>query len=404
MKKTAEYGSVIKKIDTNVKDNGAAARLPIGIRNLDAIWLSWDQHEIIKNIDGISEEEIEFCKNHDVKLIASLMYTAKIWKRLADEIFNYRSTAKIYDSGIQLAADNMPQGDLIQIPLNRFQDRRYRAHVVVHFENCEVDLGLKGFDKQFAEFAKSISAKLLGKNYTRIRDCLRNGDVSKKDLLLGDKVDDWKKQLESHEEESPLLLTNKHFFVPVNEISISSEPSREQDVIALFNQLVAGGVIRGIKVVGTNERSTYDGAFRIKIGANFEHHVFDENKNPLGVSSEHASEIKEDFQDGFLSKKLHVLEYKYTLDGLISDLGTGEKKASDIDLVITWQAGTDYSRQYRLTSLLNSAGSEDRHYHGITHILTDEFGNHVMDVILLDDLIGYLNDPETELIRQNSYI
>lgn len=403
VKKVVDYDKVVKTIDENVKKNGAAAKLPLKIRNLDAISITWDSKAIIEKIDGLDADDIQFCKDHDVNIIASLMSGAKVWKRLAENKFKYRPTAKIYEPGIQLAADNMPQGDMLQIPLVRYTGRQNQAHIVIHFKDCVVDLGRKGFDKAFTDFAKKISRLLLEKSFTRVRDCLRNEDNKQKSLIKGDKVDEWKKTLEQHETDAPLQLKNPNFFIPINEISISSEPSREQDVIALFNQLVAGGVIRGIKVVGTNEMSTYDGAYRVRVGADYENHVFDSNHNPLGITEEHSSDYEEAYPEGFVSTKLKVLEYKYSLDGLISDLTTRDKQASDIDLVVAWEAGDDYVQLFGLNSLLIDEGCSDREYHGVTHTLSDEYGNHVMDVILLRDLIGFLNDPDEEVQRQELY-
>ena len=402
--KVQEFDEVIKLIDSNVKKLGAAAKLPAKIRNLDAVSLSWDCDKIVEMIEGLDNDDQKFCLDHKVSFVASFMSGAKVWKRFAETKFKYRSTAKIYEAGIQLAADNMPQGDLIQIPLQRYTGRQYQVHIMMHFEDCVVDLGRKGFDKEFVDFAKKTSRLLLEKNFTRIRDCLRNEDNKNKEIIKEDKVDGWKKQLELHEASSPLLLKNKNFFVPVNEISITSEPSREQDVIALFNQLIAGGVIRGIKVVGTNEMSTYDGAYRVRVGPEFKNHVHDNESNPIGISEEHSSDFEEDHPNGFLSSKLKVLEYKFTLDGLISDITTGDKLASDIDLIVAWEAGEDYVQLFELNSLLNEYGAADRQYHGLTHTLSDEHGTHVMDVILLDDLIGYLNDPVKEEKRQGAYI
>jgi hypothetical protein len=235
--KTGEYGHVVSLIEKNVQKKGAAAKLPSSIRNLDAVYLAWDHEEILKRVDSLTPEEKTEIEKYDVNVLASFMSGAKAWRRLADTKLRYRPTANIYGPGIQMAADNMPQGELIQIPLDRYTGRQNQVHIVVHFKNCVVDLGRKGFDRDLVETAKSLAKKIVEKNFTRIRDCLRNEDIKKKDVLQGDKVDAWKKVLESHEQDAPLKLTNQHFFIPINEISISSEPSREQDVVALFNQL-----------------------------------------------------------------------------------------------------------------------------------------------------------------------
>lgn len=401
--KTLEYGSVVKEIDKTVKSKGASAKLPSKLRNLDAVYLNWESSQILKEVDSLTSDEKSSIESHNIRVLGSFMSGAKTWRRLAENKLDYRPTANIYGPGIQMAADNMPQGELIQIPLDRYIGRQNQVHIVVHFQNCVVDLGRKGFDRDLVEVAKSISKKIVEKNFTRIRDCLRNEDVKNKSLLKGDKVDSWKKTLEEHEQNSPLLLKNKNFFIPINEISISSEPSREQDVIALFNQLVAGGVIRGAKIVGTNELSTYDGAYRVRIGPVYSDHIFDNKNNPLGISDELASDYEDSHPEGFVSSRLHVLEYKYSLNGLVSDITTGDKRAADIDLVVAWESGSDYKRFYSISSLLSASEIEDRNFHGVTHLLVDEHGNHVMDVILLKDLISYLNNPVIEAKNQEKY-
>ena len=90
----------------------------------------------------------------------------------------------------------------------------------------------------------------------------------------------------AHETAEPLLLANQHFFKPIERISITSVPTREQDVIALFHQLIAGGVIRGISVMSTNERFVYDGLFKISFDLNIDLYKYDKETNPLGVPIE----------------------------------------------------------------------------------------------------------------------
>jgi len=72
-------------------------------------------------------------------------------------------------------------------------------------------------------------------------------------------------------------------FLPTKEPSITSEPLNEQDVISLFNQLLAGGVIRGIKIMSTNSHQKYDGVYKFWLKKPFENHIFEKNINPLGM-------------------------------------------------------------------------------------------------------------------------
>ena len=61
-------------------------------------------------------------------------------------------------------------------------------------------------------------------------------------------------------------------------------PQSEQDVIVLFNQLIAGGVVRGIRLLATNQLTQYDGIFKFCVKDPISNHVFDKATNPLGVN------------------------------------------------------------------------------------------------------------------------
>jgi hypothetical protein len=191
------------------------------------------------------------------------------------------------------------------------------------------------------------------------------------------------------------VLSNEHFFKPSNSVSITSEPTREQDVISLFNQLIAGGVIRGIKIMSTNERFTYDGMYRAHFDEPSENHEYGAEKNPLGVGMEIIEEHK-----GFTSNP-KILEYKFSLDGLIENIEEGSKNSNDINLVVVWKTGQDYKGNYTITSLLDEDNLADRQYHGVTHVMTNvNTGQKEMDLIVLNELIAYLKDPVGERERQ----
>ncbi|MCB8838445.1 hypothetical protein, partial [Aurantimonas sp. VKM B-3413] len=331
-------------------------------------------------------------------------YRSKTAKVVLAKKIEYRPNANLYNPGIQLAADNMPQGEIIQVPLQRYTGRQNQVHFLMHFDHCTVDLGRKGFDKDFVDLAKDVCSSVVQDVFSLVRPCLKIDDLRKTSLLEKQKISNWKYDLVRHESAYPLRLRNKNFFNPINEISITAEPSREQDVIALFNQLVAGGVIRGLRIVGTNERMTYDGAFRVSVGPEYQNHLYDAGINPLGISAALINDYQEQAPSGFLSTDISILEYKYSVNGLISELDSGDKRSSEIDLVIAWEMGDETETHFRVESLLTEDGRPDRDYHGLTHKFFDEHGSHVMDAIILRDLVAYLNDPLAEEARQiNAY-
>ena len=176
------------------------------------------------------------------------------------------------------------------------------------------------------------------------------------------RIGDWKKDMLAHEAKEPLRLVSEHFFKPTERVSITSAPTREQDVIALFNQLIAGGVIRGIRVMSTNERFTYDGLYKVAFDLDPLLYAYDESTNPLGVSESVANQLHGKVTDP------RILEYKFALDGLIEDLDSNDKNINDVDLCVIWDTGQMYKERFGITSLLLPENADQRQYHGVTHV------------------------------------
>ena len=173
---------------------------------------------------------------------------------------------------------------------------------------------------------------------------------------------------------------------------MTAEPKSEQDVLSLFNQLLAGGVIRGIKLMATSEHEQYDGIFRFCIEKPFERYQFDKDKNPLGLDSYRLEEG---------TSPPILLEYKHSFDGLIEDFQTGKKRARDLALVVAWELGEKWRKRYQITPLLHDDYRHQRTFHGSTHIINDQTtGEPIFPIIILSELIGYLNDPDSAQIYQ----
>jgi hypothetical protein len=174
----------------------------------------------------------------------------------------------------------MPQGETILIPLNRNIGRQNQLHFLIHFDNYSPDMGRKGFHRELSDFAKTVSRIIAESHLSKLRHLLKANTGVAPDLVREMKIGDWKKEMLEHEAKEPLVLKSEHFFKPTERVSITSAPTREQDVIALFNQLIAGGVVRGISVMSTNERFTYDSLFRVGFDLDSSLYVYGDT-NPL---------------------------------------------------------------------------------------------------------------------------
>jgi len=369
--------------------------LPSSLKNLEVIYDIWNHTELAK-ILKLEGEDLEICKKYTPFVYGGYVFSTKKWEQFNNSL-NLRSKTRILYGGIQIAANNMPQGELIQIPLTRNIGRQNNAHILIHFSNYEPDLGRKGFKHEIVDFSKNVASKLVEILFKRHK-CLRPTTGARADLLRQESIEDWKIELIDYEKNNPLKLCNENFFLPTNILSITSIPSREQDVIALFNQLIAGGVIRGIKIMSTNERFTYDGLYRVVICQPTEHHIYNAKINPLGILEEIVLGYTKKIP--FLSYP-KVLEYKYSLDGLIENIESGTKNSNDIGLVVVWETGDLWKEHYKLTSLLDVDNLSSRQYHGVTHTITNlNTGQQEMDLIVLEELLEYLNDPEQSQIKQ----
>lgn len=387
--KAASYKEIEKISNELHAKKGPNYTLPSKYTNLDFIYEAWNSDEL-KKLVKLDEDDLAVCDKYTPYIAVEYAYSSKVWNNYNGSL-GIRKGQQAMSPGIQIAANNMPQGETIQIPLVRYTGRQNQIHFLIHFDNCSADLGRKGFRKEIADFAKEVSKQISEAVLPKHRDCLRAATGSPLDLQRKHELEEWKREMEAHQENHPLTLVSEHFFHPAKKISVLSVPTREQDVISLFNQMLAGGVIRGIKIMSTNERFTYDGMYRVTFDEPDEQHIHNATSNPLGVAKDAAEEF---LKLHFISHP-QILEYKFSLDGLIEDFNTGVKNEGEIDLAVVWDVGEDYQAGYKITSLLNDENLSLRPFHGVTHIMTNgETGGHVMYLIVLSELIDSLQDPE----------
>jgi hypothetical protein len=208
------------------------------------------------------------------------------------------------------------------------------------------------------------------------------------------KIDQWIKKQEEHEATNALTITGTGLFLPTEELPIRSEPLVEQDVVALFNQMLSSGLVRGIQLIASSQYNQYDGLYRVRMDPPFAKYIYGPD-NPLG--------IEEDVFPGEdpLVTKTKVLEYKYTLNGLVEELQSGVKDVNDIGLAVAWEMGDKWREMFDVTSLLDEDTSHHRQVHGTTHSFTHSVsGAHAFEAVILHDLVRYLADPAAEQQRQ----
>lgn len=370
-----------EKLLTQGKD---PSNLPMKFQRLNGIYEYFDSNDLKKlPSQRITEAEKELIDTYKISAYGYFSYSTSVWDELNDNIAKLRKGLRVLKGGLQLANNYMPQGELITIPLTSNIGYQNQAHIIVHFKNADPDLGRKGFQPELKELAEDLAVAMINR-FKRHKSLLKKDSGEKPKIQEEVELRKWINAQEEYEKENPLVIVNENFFKPINEVSISSIPQSEQDAIVLFNQLVAGGVIRGIKLLATSQSRQYDGVFKYYVREPFENQVFDRQSNPLGVTELESN--KE-----FVSIP-YVLEYKYNVDALIKEFENQDKKERDVNLIIAWELGELWKRKYEVTSLLNLNNLHHRQFHGLTHIL--DSGTTQIQAIILKELVEYLNDVE----------
>jgi hypothetical protein len=339
------------------------------------------------------DQEVALIKEYAVNAYGFFCNSVDRWKDINEKIIKTRKGVNTVAYGLQMATDNMIQGNTIQIPLTANIGYQKQSQIIVHFKGAEPDLGRKGFQPELKIVAEKIAAMLVSLGLSTWKDLLAaDGHYELRDSKAKT-LHDYIREMENHELSNPLKIINESFFLPTKEISITSIPKSEQDVVVLFNQLVAGGVIRSIELMASSTYAQYDGLYKIRIKAPVENHFYNEITNPLGVEREKPLDV------GILTAPA-CLEYKYSFDALLQDFDNEDKDPRDIGLVVVWTLGTRWRERFQTISYLLPEYRDRRPYHGITHELFDGASKtRAFYGIVLEELVDFLNNSEEYIMK-----
>lgn len=380
-------------------EKGNPPRHPKKFRNLTAFWVTGDADDILQDEAlfpvRLTAEQRGLVAELNVRVYFFMCYSIDLWKQLKEERLKLHNRAQFLRGGIQLATRHMPQGQLLQIPLNRMLGFQSISHIIIHID-AEPDLGRKGFQPEHVELARALAQRLVEQYGMKYRWELLRRRVGTVSMVKELQLESWIDEQRIHEEKYPLKITKPQVFEPLTYLPTRSEPQVEQDVVALFNQMLAAGIIRGIHMLSSSQYEQYDGLYRRILDTPYATYVYDPDTNPLGVIRDALGSPEKP-----LTSKIRVLEYKFSLDALVEELSQQDKDAKALDLVVAWERGTKWSQTYSITSYLTKDNIRQREYHGYTHSFEDMMSRQVaFNAIILKDLISYLNDPAAEERRQ----
>jgi hypothetical protein len=159
-------------------------------------------------------------------------------------------------------------------------------------------------------------------------------------------------------------------------------PQEEQEVIALFMELVGMEKICGYYLMMLSGYDQYDGLFEYILKCT-EDTVYHKKHRPFGV-------LEESFQDGERIYKKLLVEFKLELDSIYDDVRHNKKDLKEIDLIICWDANVE--KIQTLGDELIEIDERERFLEGVTHKLKSSYTADEIPVICLKvflDKIGY---------------
>lgn len=361
--------------------------IPEEFKRLDASWEIWDKNDLLSEDNIFSRDlddgERELIQRHNVVIYACFVSTAKTWTKWRDEYLQINKNSDILRGGLIIASDHMVQGDRLVIPLTSAIGYQANTHVIIHFDDGNPDMGRKAFQPELKSLAEELSKRVV--------------DIFKKYISLmredaGNPIQSASRELQNWLISQELWRNQNPMEYKLGELTLAliSYPQCEQDVVALFHELIGMGVLKGYGIYATSEHLRYDSLMLTDYPD--QSYAFDKTSNRLGVS---LPQIKNG------PSGANILEYKFNMDGLIADLDKEMKYARDIGICVCWELGSAYKEHYSIESLLVGSNGGDRVFYGATHKVykdrTPEF-----EVICLHDLMKFLLNPDEEEARQKA--
>ena len=353
--------------------------IPVEFRRQDGIFICWDTDRIREELTAserkASKEQLD---TYAPTLYAFVPYQGGVWGEI-NEILSSSRARSYVSPGLVLAINRQRLADLFPIGATRYETFSRNVLVVVHFDNALPDQGRKTVQDEVLETAKRAANRAV-QYLANQRSFLRpTGETpSAQQRQIERDKQDWEFNVRQHRDHLPLHIPP---------VTYQSEPLTEQDVVGLFHQLCALGVIPGIGFLATSQSKTYDSVV-----------IFDCESSERGLrASESGLGLAPSvLGDGDRFRTRHLtLEFKNNLDGLIDDIDDENKpkQYQHIDICVCWGYIQESFAGYELTPV-SATNVDQRRYPGTTHLLQRDGDAHTIEIMMLSTLRGLLESGE----------
>ncbi len=384
-----QLSSVLPRVKSYAEIRNAIARtegnnseIPEEFKRIDAMWGVWNFEQLVDEegpfaSQKFDESEEALIRKHKVSVYGCFLSSAKQWGQYQRETLKIRRDPLLLKGGLMIASDHMTQGDLMVIPLTSTIGYQANTHVVVHFHDGNPDMGRKVFQPELKKLADDLSRQVV--NIFKRYLFLMREDTGAANVANQSDTYEWLTEKSEYRRNHPLEAR-----IGENIIPYTCNPRAEQDVVALFHELVGMSYFKGIRFLSTSEQDKYDSCYTLHYNS-VDPFGYHSKNRPLGVDPNLIREKE---------SKPFILEYKYSLDGLIADFAKELKFQNEIDLVVCWDVGKAYKERFILNSYLVGEEGVGRQVYGATHSIWHE-KQKLADIICLSDIVKLIQDPKS---------
>lgn len=305
--------------------------------------------------------------------------------RFNREILNLNnSDIEALSNGIFLSLDGMPTS----IRLDSWPESYFSQFtILVDAKSIKTDLdaGRKGISdyrkKQLVQKAEEI---LKNKNFIRYRRYIAEAsNASLPNSSSSNSRDSMKRDVRDQKIRISFDLPQEsqpyqHSQLP-QEFQLPQQwlpPIEEQEVIALFMELIGNKSLQGYYLMKLSTYDRYDGLFEYRLPYS-EYSAKKNCDNPLNI-------LEETFF-GFKDEEIYyddlIVEFKYKLDSIYDDIRDKRKDMRDINLLVCWEM--DFNKIKDQGDELTEIAQERRSLDGVTHELDSLDANRKIPVICL---------------------
>lgn len=358
-------------------------QIPRSMQRQDGLHLMWDSQKIGEALTREQGQRYETeLSAHSPYLYAFVPYQGSVWSEMNRSLTGQANRTHVAP-GLVIAVNRQRLADVFDIEATRYVTFSRNVLVVVHFDEARPDQGRKTLQDELLGLAKAAADRAV-QYLAKQRDFLRaSGEApTPQQRQIERDHEDWKFNVRNHARDCPIEIPG---------ISLASEPLTEQDVVGLFHQLCAIGVIPGIRIYATSQSHTYDCLVEFKCSADVPGLRYRPSHGAvLGLSPFVLGEDQARYETSMVT-----VEFKNNLDGLVSNVDDPDspKCFSHIQICVCWSTVQAEFDGYELQRVTEKT-LDDRKFPGVTHVLRRDGDAHAIQVIMLKDVVELLKSGE----------